>query len=145
MSREIPPYVAGHQLLAGKHILITAAAGAGIGFSAAKRAVEEGAATVVLSDIHEGRLQQAVENLAALNTGCQVQGIVANVTNEEQVQHLVDEAERLSGGIDVLINNAGLGGTCRLVDMQDEAWDRVIDISLTGTMRMMRAMLRYMQ
>ena len=145
MSREIPPYVAGHQLLAGKHILITAAAGAGIGFSAAKRAVEEGAATVVLSDIHEGRLQQAVKNLAALNTGCQVQGIVANVTNEEQVQHLVDEAERLSGGIDVLINNAGLGGTCRLVDMQDEAWDRVIDISLTGTMRMMRAMLRYMQ
>jgi len=43
-----------------------------------------------------------------------------------------------------LINNAGLGGTCRLADMQDEAWHRVIDISLTGTMRMMRAMVRYM-
>tara|TARA_B110000977_G_scaffold197177_1_gene279089 strand:- start:1250 stop:2038 length:789 start_codon:yes stop_codon:yes gene_type:complete len=144
MSKEIPAYVAGHQLLAGKHILITAAAGAGIGFSAAKRAVEEGAASLVISDIHQGRLQQAVETLSALDSQCRVRGIIADVTNEEQVQHLVDEAEGFSGGIDVLINNAGLGGSCRLEDMQDEAWHRVIDISLTGTMRMMRAMVRYM-
>jgi 3-oxoacyl-[acyl-carrier protein] reductase len=144
MSKEIPAYVPGHQLLAGKHILITAAAGAGIGFSAAKRAVEEGAASLVISDIHQGRLQQAVETLSALDSQCRVRGIVADVTNEEQVQHLVDEAEGFSGGIDVLINNAGLGGSCRLEDMQDEAWHRVIDISLTGTMRMMRAMVRYM-
>jgi 3-oxoacyl-[acyl-carrier protein] reductase len=144
MSKEIPGYIAGHQLLAGKHILITAAAGAGIGFAAAKRAVEEGAASLVISDVHEGRLQQAVETLASINKQCAVRGIVADVTNQEQVQHLVDEAEQFSGGVDVLINNAGLGGTCRLEDMSDEAWHRVIDISLTGTMRMMRAMVRYM-
>ena len=144
MSKEIPGYIAGHQLLAGKHILITAAAGAGIGFAAAKRAMEEGAASLVISDVHEGRLQQAVETLASVNKQCAVRGIVADVTNQEQVQHLVDEAEQFSGGVDVLINNAGLGGTCRLEDMSDEAWHRVIDISLTGTMRMMRAMVRYM-
>ena len=45
----------------------------------------------------------------------------------------------------MLINNAGLGGTKALVDMTDEEWHRVLDITLTGTMRMTRAMLRVMQ
>ena len=54
--KEPPPYVAGHNLLAGKSVLITAAAGAGIGFAAATRAAEEGARAVMISDIHEGRL-----------------------------------------------------------------------------------------
>lgn len=145
MSRDIPAYVGGHQLLAGKQVLITAAAGAGIGFSAAKRSVEEGAASVLISDIHEGRLQQAVDTLQAINPQCQVAGKVANVTVEDDVQALVNWAEERSGGIDVLINNAGLGGTKLLVDMADEEWHRVIDITLTGTMRMTRAMLRVMQ
>jgi 3-oxoacyl-[acyl-carrier protein] reductase len=54
-------------------------------------------------------------------------------------------AEAQTGGVDVLINNAGLGGSCRLVDMDDAQWSRVLDISLTGTFRMMRAMLPPMQ
>ena len=73
MSREIPDYVEGHNLLAGKSVLITAAAGAGIGFSAAKRAVEEGARAVVISDVHEGRLNQAKDTLAELSNTCQDQ------------------------------------------------------------------------
>ncbi len=145
MSKEIPPYVPGHNLLAGKSVLITAAAGAGIGFSAAQKVVEEGAARLVISDIHEGRLQQAVQTLNALDSDCVVSGQVANVTDEEQVQSLVNFAESETGGVDVLINNAGLGGTKLLVDMTDEEWMRVIDITLHGTMRMTRAMLRVMQ
>jgi NAD(P)-dependent dehydrogenase (short-subunit alcohol dehydrogenase family) len=43
--------------------------------------------------------------------------------------------------VDVLINNAGLGGQKRVVDMSDEEWSRVLDITLTGTFRMTRAML----
>lgn len=145
MIPAAPAYVGGHQLLAGKHILITAAAGAGIGFSAAQRCVEEGAASVLISDIHEGRLAKAVETLAAFNPQCQVAGKVANVTQEADVQALVTWAEQLTGGVDVLINNAGLGGTKLLVDMADEEWHRVMDVTLTGTMRMTRAMLRLMQ
>ena len=61
--KEPPPYVAGHNLLAGKSVLITAAAGAGIGFAAATRAAEEGARAVMISDIHEGRLEKAVQTL----------------------------------------------------------------------------------
>jgi len=143
--KDPPPYVGGHNLLAGKSVLITAAAGAGIGFAAATRAAEEGARGVMISDVHPGRLQQAVERLKE-STGLQgVHGMLADVTREEQVQALVGEAESLLGGVDVLINNAGLGGTRTLVEMTDEEWSRVLDITLTGTMRMTRAMLRKMQ
>jgi len=145
MSREIPPYVAGHNLLAGKSVLITASAGAGIGFAAATRAVEEGARALVISDIHQGRLEQAVAALNALEGDCVVSGQIANVTEESDVQALVAFAEEATGGVDILINNAGLGGTKLLVDMTDEEWSRVLDVTLTGTMRMTRAMLRVMQ
>ena len=63
---------------------------------------------------------------------------LCDVTNEEQVQALVAFAETEMSGVDVLINNAGLGGSKRLVDMTDEEWSRVLDITLTGTMRMTR-------
>ena len=140
-----PPYVAGHNLLAGKSVLITAAAGAGIGFAAATRAAEEGARAVMISDIHQGRLEKAVAALQSATGLAAVYGKLANVTIEEDVQALVDEAESLMGGVDVLINNAGLGGTTLLVEMEDEEWSRVLDVTLTGTMRMTRAMLRIMQ
>jgi 3-oxoacyl-[acyl-carrier protein] reductase len=143
--KEPPPYVEGHNLLAGKSVLITAAAGAGIGFAAATRAAQEGARAVMISDIHEGRLQKAVAALQE-ETGLQsVYGKLANVTDEAEVQALVDAAEAQMAGVDILINNAGLGGTRLLVDMADDEWSRVLDITLTGTMRMTRAMLRKMQ
>jgi 3-oxoacyl-[acyl-carrier protein] reductase len=143
--KDPPPYVPGHNLLAGKSVLITAAAGAGIGFAAATRAAEEGARAVMISDIHPARLEQAVATLKTQTGLDAVYGKLANVTMEEEVQALVDEAETAMGGVDVLINNAGLGGTRLLVEMSDEEWSRVLDITLTGTMRMTRAMLRRMQ
>ena len=143
--KEPPPYVEGHNLLAGKSVLVTAAAGAGIGFAAATRAAEEGARAVTISDIHEGRLAKAVDTLKA-ETGLEaVFGKLANVTVEAEVQALIDGAEEDMGGVDVLINNAGLGGTRLLVEMTDEEWSSVLDITLTGTMRMTRAMLKKMQ
>jgi 3-oxoacyl-[acyl-carrier protein] reductase len=100
---------------------------------------------VVISDIHDARLAQAVETLSALSAKTNVHGIRADVTQEQEVQHLVSTADDRVGGVDILINNAGLGGTRLLVDMTDEEWSRVLDITLTGTMRMTRAMLRLMQ
>ena len=141
----VPQYVEGHGLLKGKSVLITAAAGAGIGFSAAKRAAEEGCRALMISDIHPGRLEAAIEKLKADTGLSQVYGQLCDVSNEEQVQSLISAAESALAGVDVLINNAGLGGQKAVVDMTDTEWSRVLDITLTGTFRMTRAMLPHMQ
>ncbi|NND82248.1 MAG: SDR family oxidoreductase [Gammaproteobacteria bacterium] len=140
-----PPYVKGHDLLAGKSVLITAAAGAGIGFAAAQKALEEGCRGLYISDVHQGRLDKAIATLQEAHSDTPVYGRLCDVTNEDDVQALINDAEQQLQNVDVLINNAGLGGTCKLVDMSDEAWSKVLDITLTGTMRMMRAMLPAMQ
>ena len=142
MSRTPPAYPESHQLLAGKSVLITAAAGVGIGAAAARRCAEEGA-RVFISDVHERRLAETAEALAEI-TGAPVPHRLCDVTDEEQVRALVAEAEEKLGGIDVLINNAGLGGTCDLVDMQDDEWFRVIDVTLHSVFRMSRAVLPHM-
>jgi len=140
-----PPYVPAHNLLKDKAVLITAAAGAGIGFAAARRCLEEGARALVIADIHDRRLAEAVAALKKEFADRTVLGQRADVTVEADVQALVDEADGKTGGIDVLVNNAGLGGSKRVVDMSDEEWLKVIDVSLNGTFRMTRAMLRKMQ
>lgn len=140
-----PQYVPSHGLLKGRSVLITAAAGAGIGFSAARRCAEEGCRALMISDIHPRRLEEAVAKLKEETGLAEVYGQLCNVTVEEEVQALVAAAEARLGGVDVLINNAGLGGQKRVVDMSDEEWSRVLDITLTGTFRMTRAMLPHMQ
>ncbi|MFQ3324495.1 MAG: 3-oxoacyl-[acyl-carrier protein] reductase [Pseudomonadales bacterium] len=145
MDLKKPEYVEGHGLIKGKAVLITAAAGAGIGFAAAVKAAEEGARAVVLSDIHEGRLNASIEKLKA-DTGLQaVFGKVCNVAIEDDVQALVAYAEEVTSGIDILINNAGLGTSKLLVEMEDDEWMKVIDVTLNGTMRMTRCMMKTMQ
>ncbi|MGH8453232.1 MAG: SDR family oxidoreductase, partial [Nevskiales bacterium] len=142
---SIPTYVPAHGLLKGKSVLITAAAGGGIGFATAKRVLEEGARALVIADIHERRLGEAVTVLKQEFADRSIEGKLANVTNESEVQALIDFAEGVTGGVDVLVNNAGLGGSKRVVDMTDDEWNRVLDVTLTGSFRMTRAMLRKMQ
>ncbi len=140
-----PAYVPGHGLLKGKSVLITAAAGAGIGFSTARRCAEEGCRALMISDIHPRRVEEAVATLKKAHANLDIRGKVGNVTSETDVQALVDETDAAFNGIDVLINNAGLGGSRKIVDMTDEEWHKVIDVTLNGTFRMTRAMLKKMQ
>jgi 3-oxoacyl-[acyl-carrier protein] reductase len=140
---ETPDYPEAHGLLRGRTVLVTAAAGTGIGFATAKRAMEEGA-TVVISDAHERRLGEAAEELAGVG-GPRPLAIPCDVTVEAQVQYLVDATVAEYGGLDVLVNNAGLGGTANVVDMTDDQWGRVLDVTLNGTFRMMRAGMRAMR
>lgn len=142
---KAPEYVKGHKLLDGKSVLITAAAGVGIGFAAAQRALEEGARSIVISDIHEGRLSAAVDKLRQESGLQDVYGKLCNVVVEDEVQALVDFAEQQLGGVDILINNAGLGTSKLLVDMEDAEWDKVINVTLNGTMRMTRYMMKVMK
>jgi 3-oxoacyl-[acyl-carrier protein] reductase len=142
MPSTIPPYPTGHQLLEGKSIVITAAAGAGIGFATAKRCAEEGA-LVTLSDIHERRLAEAQGKLEAV-TGRKPAAVRCDVTVEADVQRLLETAISEAGHVDVWINNAGLGGTAHVVDMTDAQWTAVLDVTLNGTFRCTRAALRHM-
>ena len=140
-----PEYVAAHGLLRGKSVLVTAAAGAGIGFAVAQRAAEEGCRSLVISDVHERRLNDAVAALREKTGLADIHGLLCDVSQQDQVDALMAFAEERTGGVDVLINNAGLGTSRRLVDMPDAEWHKVIDVTLTGSFRMTRAALQVMQ
>jgi 3-oxoacyl-[acyl-carrier protein] reductase len=131
-----------HQLLAGRTVLVTAAAGTGIGFATAKRCAEEGA-RVAISDRHERRLAEAADRLADV-TGERPIAVPCDVTVEEQVQRMIGTVVDGYGALDVLVNNAGLGGTATVAEMTDEQWHAVLDVTLTGTFRCTRAALRHM-
>ncbi|MFG3508921.1 SDR family oxidoreductase [Streptomyces sp. NPDC047821] len=137
-------YVSGHGLLAGRTAVITAAAGAGIGGATARRFLEEGA-RVLISDAHTRRLKEAERALAEEFGARAVAAQPCDVTEEAQVQALFAEAARLHGRLDVVVNNAGLGGTAHLADMTDEQWNRVLDVTLNGTFRCTRAALRHLR
>ncbi|GAB1646673.1 SDR family oxidoreductase [Krasilnikovia sp. MM14-A1259] len=141
MSEDRPP-PAGHGLLAGKVVVVTAAAGTGIGSAIATRCLAEGA-EVVLSDHHRRRLAEAWERLAMTYPG-RVWSVPCDVTDEADVQALVAGAVGHCGRIDVMVNNAGLGGTRPVVELTDDEWRHVLDVTLTGTFRGTRAALRQM-
>ena len=134
---SVPPeYPTGHGLLAGKTVLVTAAAGTGIGFATAKRCIEEGA-RVAITDIHDRRLHESAEQIGA-------HPVLADVTDQADVERCFRDVLEAFGHVDVLVNNAGLGGTARLVEMTDDQWFAVLDVTLNGTMRMTRAALAHM-
>ena len=136
MTAPTPP--PGRGLLEGRHVVVTAAAGTGIGNATARRCLEEGA-TLVVADKHERRLAETADELGVVGVPC-------DVTVEDDVQRLFAAAAEASptGGVDVLVNNAGLGGTARLTEMTDEQWSVVLDVTLNGTFRCTRAALRHM-
>lgn len=91
----------------------------------------------MISDYHPRRLGEASETL-----GCP--SVVCDVTDQAQVDAMFEAAIDTLGHVDVLVNNAGLGGTASVVEMSDEAWSRVLDVTLTSTMRCTRAALAHM-
>ena len=127
-----------HGLLRGRRAVITAAAGTGIGFATAQRLAAEGA-SLVISDRHERRLGEAAEKLA--QEGAPVVPIPCDVTEQEQVEALLQRSQEALGGLDVLVNNAGLGHSGDVVETSDADWQRVFDVTLTGTFRCLRAAL----
>jgi 3-oxoacyl-[acyl-carrier protein] reductase len=139
---RVPTPPAGHGLLAGKTVLVTAAAGTGIGSATARRCLEEGA-HVAISDRHERRLAETAE-LLAKEFDTDVLAIPCDVTDQAQVTALVEGTLGAFGSLDVLVNNAGLGGTASVLEMTDEQWSSVLDVTLTGTFRMTREVLGHM-
>ncbi|MFH8481915.1 SDR family oxidoreductase [Streptomyces sp. NPDC018055] len=139
-----PDYLPGHGLLAGRTAVVTAAAGAGIGGATARRFLEEGA-RVVLGDAHARRLEESAHALAEEFGADHVTALTCDVTDEDQVRALFAHAEHAHGGLDIVVNNAGLGGTAELTEMTDGQWTKILDVTLNGTFRCTRAALRSLQ
>ncbi len=141
-AQPTPTEPPGRGLLQGKRVVITAAAGTGIGGALARRCLLEGA-TIVVSDAHERRIGETADALGE-EFGERPPAVVCNVTDDADVRGLVVTAMGEMGGIDVWMNNAGLGGNGLVTELTDDEWNRVIDVTLTGTFKCMRAALPIM-
>jgi 3-oxoacyl-[acyl-carrier protein] reductase len=119
-----------------RRIVVVTGASDGIGAAAARMLADRGDTVVVV-----GRSPAKTRAVAA-EIGAEYH--VADFTHLDQVRGLAAELEARYPRIDVLINNAGLGGTSSVLDMTDEQWLRVLDVTLNGTFRCTRAALRLM-
>ena len=129
-------------MLDGKVALVTAGAGAGIGQAVARRFLEEGA-DVVLTDAHARRAKDTGLALTS-EFGRDVLAMEVDVRSASQVQAMVDAAAEKYGRIDILFNNAGINKLQPIWEMDHENWETILDITLTGTFRCIRAALPHM-
>ncbi|MFX1504966.1 MAG: SDR family NAD(P)-dependent oxidoreductase [Promethearchaeota archaeon] len=113
------------QGLTNKRVLITGGAG-GIGVATAKRFLEEGAKVVVL-DINEQSNQQVKNQLPTLDGT-----ITTDITKHEMVAQAFDDLHDIIGGIDILINNAGISIRHPFMEITPEEWLRVMNVNLNG-------------
>jgi NAD(P)-dependent dehydrogenase (short-subunit alcohol dehydrogenase family) len=111
--------------LKDKRVLITGGAGA-IGAATAARFLEEGSRVVVL-DRNEAALERIEGELPTLSGS-----INADVSDPEAVSWALEELDELLGGLDVLINNAGISIRHRLLDISPQEWQEVMDVNLNG-------------
>jgi len=124
----------------GRSGLVTGAAGGGVGFATAHRLLSEGARVAVI-DRHEERTSEAVERLAGEFGQSRVAGFVTDLADRDALGHWLPEVERFLGPIDLLVNNAATNVLGPLVDVSNEAWDRVIGLNLTACFTLARAVL----
>ncbi len=123
--------------LTGKSALITGASG-GIG-GAIARALHGAGANIALS----GTREEALSALAS-ELGENAHVTPANLSDAESVEGLIGLAEEAMGSVDILVNNAGLTRDMLSMRLTDEDWQSVIDVNLTATFRLSRAVIRGM-
>ncbi|MFF2486147.1 SDR family oxidoreductase [Microbacterium sp. NPDC058062] len=120
----------------GRTVAITGAA-QGLGLAMADRFAAEGA-TLALIDVSESRLTQAAELLRETHE-VDVDVAVVDVTAAAEVNAWITATEAAHGGVDVLINNAGIIRDNRVENISDDDWDAVVDVSLKGAFLCARA------
>jgi 3-oxoacyl-[acyl-carrier protein] reductase len=112
----------------GKVVIVTGA-GNGIGLIIANRFAEEGA-KVIVADINESAGERATKDI--IDTGGIALSINTDVTEEDQVKTMIEKVRDQFGQIDILVNNAGISVHKLLIELEREAWDRQIEVQLTG-------------
>ena len=127
-------------LLQGKVAIITGAASArGIGRATAATFAQQGARVVILD------LDASAARDAAASLGEGHLGLAANVADESQVQQAVAQVIQHMGRIDILVNNAGITQPLKTLDIRPGDYDKVLDVSLRGTLLMSQAVIPHMR
>lgn len=124
--------------LKGKRTIVTGAA-SGIGKAIAKRFVEEGAKVLVL-DVNPDAAEQTAKEL-----GSNAMAMPVDVTSASQVEAAVKKANDQWGGIDVIVNNAGVGVAAKTAETTEDDWQRIIDVCMKGTFLGMKYAIPVMQ
>lgn len=114
--------------LSGKVAIITGGA-AGIGFGCAKRLAEAGAA-VVIAEINPEMGKESAQELAS--AGYKAEFVKCDVTQESDVANVVNTAVKTFGGLDIMVNNAGIYPAKPITEMDVETWDRVMNVNIKG-------------
>ncbi len=123
--------------LKGRRVLVTGGA-SGIGAATAARFLEEGSAVCVLD--RDAKAREAIgRDLSKLSAA-----IACDVSDLKQVQAAFAEAVRLMGGVDVLINNAGISIRHAFLDITPAEWDTILAVNLTGNFYVAQAAARHM-
>lgn len=129
-------------MLQGKVALITGAS-QGLGRALALAYAKEGA-SVVINSRSEGSIRPVADEVEGL--GAEVLAVAADVSKGEDARRLVDEAVGRFGGIDVLVNNAGvLGPRVAIEEYPEDEWRRVIDANLTGPYLVSKAAIPHLR
>lgn len=127
-------------LLKDKVAVITGAAGAnGLGYATARLMAAQGARVVILD------LERADPAAAAARLGAQHLGLVADVTDKVSCDAAIAQVTQTFGRIDVLVNNAGITQPVKTLEITDADYDRILDVSLRGTLHMSQAVLPTMR
>ena len=127
-------------LLKDKVAIITGGAGPnGLGFATARMMAEQGATVAILD------LERAQPARAAATLGSQHLGLVVDVTHKSDCHAAVAAIGKALGRIDVLVNNAGITQAAQTLDITDDDYDRILDVSLRGTLHMSQAVLPWMR
>lgn len=126
--------------LTGKTVLITGGAN-GIGFCTAEQFAKEGC-QVIITDINKQALDKAAKELK--KSGSSITTFVNDVSDRKQVQQLAKDIEKQFGGLDVLINNAGIGHNGELAETTFAEWERLVNINFWGPLNFVYSFLPLM-
>ncbi len=129
--------------LSGRIALITGSAG-GIGKAIAKRFAEEGAC-IIINDINVERLETATTDFIKTFGKDAVSSTLLNVTNEESTEKALDAACLAFGGVDIIVNNAGISISKSITEHSLEDWDRLYDILVKGQFIVSKAGIEVMR
>ncbi|WP_353242712.1 3-oxoacyl-ACP reductase FabG [Providencia sp.] len=129
-------------MLVKDKVAIVTGSARGIGFAIAQVLAEEGA-KVVISDLSMSSGEESAKQLQ--DQGFEAVFIPCDISKREQVNALFAQAKEHFGGIDVIVNNAGINRDGMLHKLSDDDWDKVIDINLKGTFNCMQEAAKLMR